>query len=81
MDPRLLRAGLRIGVLVLVLALAVLPFEPPGSAESVVSALAAIVGGAFVLGVVLLARTGRDRLPDDKPRGKDYNVRSTPRGG
>jgi hypothetical protein len=53
--------GLRIGFLVLVLALLPLPFLSPSSAEFVVSALAAAMAVVFILGLVLLALRGRER--------------------
>lgn len=63
MDPQLLRGGFRIGFTILVIALVTLPFQPRDSAEFVVTVLAALVGGAFVLGIFLLARTANPRLP------------------
>lgn len=86
MDPQILRGGFRIGVLVLALAVLMLPFQPRDSAEFVVTVLAALVGGAFVLGVVLLARSADPPLPgqtkanDAKGSWKEYNKRSTGRG-
>lgn len=80
MDAQILRAGFRIGVLVLGLALAMLPFQPRDSAEFVVTVLAALVGGLFVAGVALLARAANPRIPDAARRGKDYNRRATRRG-
>jgi hypothetical protein len=86
MDPQILRGGFRIGVLVLGLAVLMLPFQPQGSAEFVVTVLAALVGGAFVLGVVLLARTSNPPLPgptaarNAEGKRKEYNNRSTGRG-
>ena len=86
MDPQILRGGFRIGILVLGLAVLMLPFQPRDSAEFVVTLLAAIVGGAFVLGVVLLARTANPPLPGPtaansaKGKRKEYNNRSTGRG-
>jgi hypothetical protein len=53
--------GLRIGFLVLILALLPLPFVSPSSAEFIVSALAAAMAGVFILGLVLLGLRGRER--------------------
>ena len=66
MDPQLLRGGFRIGFAILAIALVTLPFQPQDSAEFVVTVLAAVVGGVFVLGVFLLARTANPRLPMTK---------------
>ena len=82
MDPQLLRGGFRIGILVLGLSVLMLPFQPRDSAEFVVTVLAALVGGAIVLGVVLLARTANPPLPgpsaarDAKGKRKEYNKRA-----
>ncbi len=80
MDPQILRGGFRIGVLIVGLALLMLPFHPQGSAEFVVTVLAALVGGAFVIGIALLARTANPPLPrstNAKEERKGYNKRST----
>ncbi|MDQ2953295.1 MAG: hypothetical protein M3R54_13635 [Chloroflexota bacterium] len=79
MDPQILRAGFRIGFLVLALAVLMLPFQPRDSAEFVVTVLAALVGGAFVFGVALVARSANPPLPGAKGQRKDYNKRSTGR--
>jgi hypothetical protein len=71
MDPQLLRGGFRIAFLILALSLLTLPFQPRGSAEFVVTILAAAVGGVFVLGLALLARSANPPLPDDRDRRKD----------
>jgi hypothetical protein len=76
-DPLILRGGFRIGVLILGLALLMLPFQPQGSAEFVVTVLAAIIGGAFVLGIALLARTANPPLPRAGIGRKEYNKRPT----
>ena len=70
MDPRLLRAGFRIGVLILGASLLTLPLQPSGSAEFVVTIMAALVGAAFVLGTGLLARSASPPLPRSEPRRK-----------
>jgi hypothetical protein len=74
MDPQILRGGFRIGVALLAIALVTLPFQPRDSAEFVVTVLAALVGGAFVLGVSLLARAANPALPNDKSRPNGYNT-------
>lgn len=80
MDPQILRGGLRIGVLVLGLAILMLPFQPPGSAEFVVTILAALVGAAFVLGVALLARTANPSVAQARGPRKGDKKRSIRRG-
>jgi hypothetical protein len=80
MDPRLLRGGFRIAFTILAIALVTLPFQPPDSAEFVVTVLAALVSGAFVLGVSLLARAANPPLPNDKVQRNDYNERPQRRG-
>ncbi len=77
MDPQLLRGGFRIGMLVLAVALLTLPFQPRDSAEFVVTVMAAVVGGAFVLGVTLLARGANPRVPSAGNERKRYNKRDT----
>ena len=80
MDPQILRGGFRIGFLVLALAILMLPFQPRDSAEFVVTILATLVGGAFVLGVALLARSANPRVPHAGGPRKGYNKRPTGRG-
>ena len=75
MDPQLLRGGFRIGFAILAIALVTLPFQPRGSAEFVVTVLAALVGGALVVGILLLVRAANPRLPNDKRRPNGYNER------
>jgi hypothetical protein len=78
----LLRSGLRIGVLVLGLSLLMLPFQPRDSAEFVVTVLAALVGGAFVLAVALLIRRANPQPPqrlDAREKRNPYNKRDTGR--
>jgi hypothetical protein len=64
------RAGFRLGFLVLMLAVLPLPFLSPGSAEFVVSVLAAGMALAFIGGVTLLLRlqTRRAAPPSRKER-------------
>ena len=63
MDPIALRAAFRVAVLIVVVALAMLPFQPAGSAESVVTVMAAAVGGLFIAAVWLAARLAAPALP------------------
>jgi hypothetical protein len=63
MPPELLKAGLRIAILVLVAGLAMLPFQDPTKAEFYVSLLAAIIGGLYVLAIWLVIRRGIPRPP------------------
>lgn len=83
MDPRILGAGFRIALLILVTAVLMLPFQPAGSAEQVVTVLAAIVGLAFTATVVALARVWSGRPPisirDKTRRSADsWRLRATP---
>lgn len=78
MDPRVLGAAFRIAVLILGTALLMLPFQRAGSAEQVVTVLAALVGGLFVTSVVVAARlvSGRPPIaPGDKTRRSALNGR------
>ena len=63
MDPFALRAAFRVAILIALVALAMLPFQPAGSAEFVVSALAAIMGLAFLAIVALAVRLSGSRPP------------------
>lgn len=72
-DPRLLRGAFRVGVFIAGVAILTLPFQPPGSAEFVVTVLAAVVGGTFVIGIALLTRWGQGP-PHDKRDGKGYTT-------
>ena len=80
MDPQILRGGFRIGFTLLAIALLTLPFQPRDSAEFVVTVLGAAVGGAFVLGISLLARAANPALSNDKSQRNDYNTTTTRRG-
>lgn len=75
MAPEILQAAFRIGILILLLSLVMLPFQPPASGPFVVTVLAAIVGGLFVGTVALLARWSAPGLPPagDKRRTKGLN--------
>jgi len=80
MDPFALRAAFRVAMLILLVAVAMLPFQPPSSAEFVVTVLAAIVGLVFVGLVVLAARLSDSRPPNggavDRVSGMRSNVGS-----
>lgn len=76
MDPRPLGAGFRIAVLILGTALLMLPFQRAGSAEQVVTVLAAAVGALFIVTVTTLARLSASRPPippGDKTRRPALN--------
>ena len=88
MDAELLRAGFRIGFLIAILAVVMLPFQDPSSAEFVVTVLALVVGSAFLLGLALLARHSNMPMPGrvqgverDKVSGSRYNGGNPPREG
>jgi hypothetical protein len=82
-DPQLLRGGFRIGILIVLVALVMLPFQPRGSAEFFVTVLAAAIGGLFLLGITALVRWSTPRIPepDDKPAGTSYNHADRASGG
>lgn len=75
-----LQAALRVAVLILIVALLMLPFQPTNSAEFVVTVMAATVGLIFVGLVVLLARLSGSRPPNRRPvdrvSGMSSNVTS-----
>ena len=86
MDPIALQAALRVAILILLASLVMLPFQPPNSAEFVVTVLAAIVGLLFVGLVVALARLSGSKPPNrrtvDTVSGIDSNMRNEePRRG
>lgn len=80
MDPQLLRGGFRLAFLIVLVAVVTLPFQPFGSAEFVVTVLAALVGAVFLVGVAILSRLANTPLPGDRDREKGYNGRFTKRG-
>jgi hypothetical protein len=81
MDPLALRAAFRVALLIVIVAVAMLPFQPAGSAEAVVTVMAAAVGGLFIAAVWAAARLGAPRLPrrdvasGDKPSGEAQSGR------
>ena len=83
MNPIALQAAFRVAVLILIVAVAMVPFQPANSAELVVTVLAAIVGLIFVGLVAVLARLSGSRPPDrrpvDKASGTGSNVGMGPR--
>jgi hypothetical protein len=66
-DPIGLHAAFRVAILILIVALAMLPFQPPNSAEFVVTVMAAVVGLIFVGIVALFARLSGSRPPNPRP--------------
>ncbi len=74
MAPELFRAGFRIGVLILLLSLLMLPFQPTGTPQFVVTVLALIVGLLFVVAVALLVRASRPAIPRDNVVRTSYNA-------
>jgi preprotein translocase subunit Sss1 len=84
MDPIALQAAFRVALLILIAAVVMLPFQPPTSAEFVVTVLAAAVGLIFVGLVALLARLSGSRPPNRRPvdtvRGMSSNVRNEENG-
>ena len=76
MDPLALQAALRVAVLILIVALLMLPFQPTNSAEFVVTVMAAAVGLIFVGLVVLLARLSGSRPPNRRPVDRVSGMRS-----
>jgi hypothetical protein len=79
-DPIAFQAAFRVAVLILIVAVAMLPFQPPNSAEFVVTVLAAVVGLIFVGLVAVLARLSGSRPPNRRPvdrvNGMSSNVPS-----
>jgi hypothetical protein len=48
MDPQIAKAGLAVGLFIIIAALLILPLQPAGSAEFVVTVMALGVGAAIV---------------------------------
>lgn len=75
MAPEALKAALRLALLILIAALAMLPFQRAGSPEQVVTVLAAVVGALFVGAVIAVARLTGPRTPTDAPAGRSPRER------
>ncbi len=54
-----LKGFFRIGMFIGVCGLVMILFQPPGSAEFILSICSAVLGGAILLGVVLTSRVLR----------------------
>lgn len=80
MDPIALQAAFRVALLILIAALVMLPFQPPNSAEFVVTVMAAVVGLIFVGLVAVSARLSGSRPPNprqvDRVSGMGSNERN-----
>jgi hypothetical protein len=80
MDPIALHAAFRVALLILIAAAVMLPFQPPNSAEFVVTVLAGVIGLIFVGIVAVLARLSGSRPPNPRPvdrvSGIDSNMRN-----
>jgi hypothetical protein len=63
MPPELVRVGLRLGMLILLLALGALPFLRPASAEFWASVAAAGVAVLFIGGLVFVVSISRQSPP------------------
>ena len=63
MDPQILRAGFRIATFVTATAALLLLVEPRDSAESVVSAMALVIGLTFVAVVSVLVWYSTPKMP------------------
>ena len=77
MDPNSLKGTFAIALMIFLAAAAMLPFQPRGSAEFVVTALAAAVGLLFLGAIAAVVRWSSPRPPepDDKPARTSYNQR------
>jgi hypothetical protein len=87
-DPLLLRSAFRLGFVILLLGLIILPFEDRASPEFVATVLAIVVGSLFVGIVVVLARStlpppprARRQNSVDKATVKEYNDPDSRTGG
>jgi hypothetical protein len=63
MPPELLRSGLRLGMLVLILAAVTLPFLNPSTSEFWASLIAVLVAVVFIGGLVVLLSTSHQSPP------------------
>jgi hypothetical protein len=76
MDPMGLQAAFRVAILILIVALVMLPFQPANSAEFVVTVMAAVVGLMFVGIVAVVARLSGSRPPNPRPVDRVSGMRS-----
>jgi hypothetical protein len=76
MDPMGLQAAFRVAILILIVALVMLPFQPTNSAEFVVTVMAAVVGLMFVGIVAVVARLSGSRPPNPPPVDRVSGMRS-----
>ena len=75
-----LRAGLRLAMLLLVLSSVTLLFQDRSSAGFVVAVMSLVVSILFVIAVLVFASLGAARLPrNDKEAAKGYNTRRSVR--
>jgi hypothetical protein len=63
MPPELIRAGLRLGLMLLVLAVGTLVFLRPTSAEFWVSVVAAVIAAVFIGGLAIVLRITHQSPP------------------
>lgn len=77
MDPRTGQSAFRIAFLIVGLAVLILPFQRPNSAEFVVTVMAAGVGLLFVGVVLVVNRLASPPLPPRGPRLRDNPVRTS----
>lgn len=75
MHPEALKAALRLAMVIFVAAIAMIPCQRAGSAEQVVTVLAAIVGALFIGAVVAVVRLTGPRAPNDAPSGRRPRAR------
>ena len=87
MDPRTGQAAFRVSFLILGLAILILPFQRPSSAEFVVTVMAGVVGLLFVGVVLAVNRLASPPLPPrgprtrDKPERRSFNEPNEDAGG
>jgi hypothetical protein len=81
-DPQSLKGTFGIALTIFLAAAAMLPFQPRGSAEFVVTALAAAIGGLFILAIAVVARWANPRPPepDGGAARTIYDVRGSAAG-
>jgi hypothetical protein len=82
-DPQSLKGTFGIALTIFLAAAAMLPFQPRGSAEFVVTTLAAAIGAIFILAIAVVARWANPRPPEPSDRAARtiYNVsRGSPAG-